>query len=403
MSTDRLMTVKPLHRLRLRALAAVVAVALGAMASPVASFVPSAGADAVSDKKAEAQQIAGKIYDLDLKVEQYAEAANGARVELDQLNAQMAAAQAKVDQAEAEQAVHRAELKAYAVDAYVHGEPPREVDVHIDPAGLVVDPRNSYLQAASANRQLLIDKLRTAEANLKTQLTALDDAKRAATAKADDLKQQQDEAQKAADELQGVKSRIDGELTALVQEAADEQAAAEREAAKREAEQGTLGTNPSTTPLPGPPSSSTDPSDNPPTTVYIPSRPIPPGPIPPPDTEGAKKAIEYARAQLGKPYIWGAEGPDAFDCSGLTMQAWKAGGVKMDHWTGSQYAQTRPIPLTEVQPGDLIFYNQFQHVALYIGDGKIIHAPHAGAVVYIEDMYYWRTTMAATRPGVPIS
>ena len=320
----------------------------------------------------------------------------------------MAAAQAKVDQAEAEQAKHRAELKSYALDAYVHGEPPKEVDTPFDPNGLVVDPRNSYLHAAAVNRQQLIDRLHTAEANLKTQITALDEAKRAAQAQADDLKQKQDEAQKAADELQGVKSRIDGELSALVEQAAAERAAAEREAAKREAEKGALsppGSDPSTAPLPAPPSSSSssDPGDHPPVTVYIPTRPIPPGPVPPPNTDGAKLAIEFARAQLGKPYVWGAEGPNAFDCSGLTMQAWKAGGVRMDHWTGSQYAQSRPIPLTEVEPGDLIFYNQYQHVALYICDGKIIHAPHTGAVVQIEDMYYWRTTMGATRPGVPTS
>jgi cell wall-associated NlpC family hydrolase len=80
------------------------------------------------------------------------------------------------------------------------------------------------------------------------------------------------------------------------------------------------------------------------------------------------------------------------------MQAWHAGGVVMEHWTGSQYAHTRPIPLTKVQPGDLVFYNGQQHVALYIGNGKIIHAPHTGAVVAIEDMYYWHTDMAATRP-----
>ena len=403
------MTTNSVPRRRIRALAAAVAVAVASVVAPLTTTTPIAGADAVSDKKAEAQQIAGKIYDLDLKIEQYAEAANGAQVALDQLNVQIVAAQAKVDEAEAEQAVHREELKAYAINAYVHGEPPAQVDTPFDPSGLVVDPRNSYLHAAAVNRQQLIDSLRKAEANLKTQIAALDEAKRAAIAQASDLKRKQDEAQKASDELQDVKSRVDGELNALVQQAEADRAAAEREAAKREAEQGVLGqpgSDPSTTPLPSPPSSgssSSDPADNPPVTIYIPTRPIPPGPVPPPNVEAAKKAIEYARAQLGKPYVWGAEGPNAFDCSGLTMQAWKAGGVQMDHWTGSQYAQSRPIPLTEVQPGDLIFYNQFQHVAIYIGDGKIIHAPHTGAVVQIEDMYYWRTTMGATRPGVPTS
>ena len=79
------------------------------------------------------------------------------------------------------------------------------------------------------------------------------------------------------------------------------------------------------------------------------------------------------------------------------MMAWRAGGLNLLHYTGSQYAQTRPIPLTAVQPGDLIFYNDFDHVALYIGNGKIIQAPHS-APVEIQDMYFWNTTMAATRP-----
>ena len=395
------MTANPTRRRHWRALAAGLSVVLVAVLSPIA-LTPTAHADEIDDKKAEAKQIAGQIYDLQEKIEVYAEAANGVQVELFGLVQQIAAGQAKVEQAERDQERHRQQLEAYAIDAYVYGEPPEQVDVQVDPNGINVDSRNSYLHAASINRQQLIDNLRIAEANLKTQLAALDQAKQAATAKADDLKQRQDDAQNAANKLQDLKGQVDGELASLVQQAQEAQAAAEREAAQRAAEQSALGTpntDPSSSP-PSPPSSSSDPSDNPPVTIYIPSRPIPPGPAPDPDTEGAAKAIEFAKQQLGKPYVWGAEGPNAYDCSGLTMQSWKAGGVTMDHWTGSQYAQTRPISLADVQPGDLIFYNQMQHVALYIGDGKIIHAPHAGATVQIEDMYYWRTNMAATRPGV---
>ena len=401
------MTAKSTPHPRRRALAAVVAIVLAAVSTPIA-ISSTAHADEISDKKAEAKQIAGQIFDLNEKIEQYAEAANGAQVQLFGLVQQIAAAQAKVDQAEQDQERHRQQLMAYAVDAYVYGQPPDQVDVQIDPNGATVDPRNSYLHAASVNRQQLIDSLRQAEANLKTQIATLEQAKQAAAAQAEDLKQRQDDAQKAADKLQSLKSQVDGELADLVEQAQEAQAAAEREAAKQAAEQGELaapdgGSSSSSSSSSGPsgsPSSSSDPADNPPVTIYIPSRPIPPGTPPDPDTEGAQKAIDFAKQQLGKPYIWGAAGPDSYDCSGLTMQAWKAGGVTMDHWTGSQYAQTRPIHLSDVQPGDLIFYNQMQHVALYIGDGKIIHAPHAGSTVQIEDMYYWRTDMAATRPGV---
>jgi cell wall-associated NlpC family hydrolase len=113
---------------------------------------------------------------------------------------------------------------------------------------------------------------------------------------------------------------------------------------------------------------------------------------------GAGAAISAAQSQLGKPYSWGAAGPDAYDCSGLTMYAWRAGGVNLDHYTGSQYGETTHIPLSAIQPGDLIFYNGMQHVALYVGGGRIIHAPHEGGVVEYDSLYYWNTSMVASRP-----
>src|SRR3954451_17107327 len=169
MSSDRPMTSKPADRLRRRAVAAGIAVVLMAVTTPLA-ITATAGADEIGDKKDQAQQIAGQIYDLNVKIEEFAEAANGAQVELFGLVQQIAAAQAKVDQAERDQERHRQQLQAYAIDAYVYGVPPEEVDVRVDPNGAVVDPRNSYLHAASVTRQQLIEDLRVAEANLKTQV-----------------------------------------------------------------------------------------------------------------------------------------------------------------------------------------------------------------------------------------
>jgi peptidoglycan DL-endopeptidase CwlO len=97
--------------------------------------------------------------------------------------------------------------------------------------------------------------------------------------------------------------------------------------------------------------------------------------------------------------VWGAAGPDAFDCSGLTAWAWRAGGVSLPHFSGAQYASTTHISMSAIQPGDLIFYESpDQHVALYVGGGQIIHAPHAGSVVKYDSIYYWNTTMMASRP-----
>lgn len=101
-----------------------------------------------------------------------------------------------------------------------------------------------------------------------------------------------------------------------------------------------------------------------------------------PASGGAGTAVAYAYAKLGSPYVWGAAGPNVFDCSGLTMQAWAAAGVSIPHFSGAQYGAGRPVAQSDLQPGDLVFfYNPSEHVGLYVGDGMVIHAPHPGSVV----------------------
>ena len=99
----------------------------------------------------------------------------------------------------------------------------------------------------------------------------------------------------------------------------------------------------------------------------------------------AAKAVQYALSQVGDRYVAAASGPSAFDCSGLTMTAWRQAGVSLPHYSRSQYSVTRRIPLSQAQPGDLVFYfgNGARHVGLYIGNGKMVHAanPRSGVLV----------------------
>jgi cell wall-associated NlpC family hydrolase len=94
--------------------------------------------------------------------------------------------------------------------------------------------------------------------------------------------------------------------------------------------------------------------------------------------------LAMARAQLGKPYQWAAEGPSSFDCSGLTKFVWHAAGVNLPHNSYAQQDATKAIPVSKMQPGDLVFYPG--HVGIYIGGGKMIHAPHTGADVEIAPL-----------------
>lgn len=104
----------------------------------------------------------------------------------------------------------------------------------------------------------------------------------------------------------------------------------------------------------------------------------------PPAVSGtAGKAVSYAWAQLGKRYVWGAAGPNTFDCSGLTMMAWKAAGVSLPHNAAQQWQKVRHISRSQLAPGDLVFYNGLGHVGIYIGNNQVIHAPNSRTVVKI--------------------
>lgn len=103
----------------------------------------------------------------------------------------------------------------------------------------------------------------------------------------------------------------------------------------------------------------------------------------------ADKALAFARAQIGKPYVWGATGPGSYDCSGLTQAAWKAAGVTLPRTTYDQVNAGTTVSLADARPGDLIFfYDDISHVGIYIGNGMMIHAPKPGAYVREESVYY---------------
>ncbi|MFG2940669.1 NlpC/P60 family protein [Streptomyces sp. NPDC048282] len=103
----------------------------------------------------------------------------------------------------------------------------------------------------------------------------------------------------------------------------------------------------------------------------------------------AAKAIAFARAQIGKPYVWGATGPGSYDCSGLSQAAWKAAGVSLPRTTYDQVNAGTTVSLADAQPGDLVFfYDDVSHVGIYIGNGMMIHAPKPGAYVREESIYY---------------
>ncbi|MBO3734307.1 C40 family peptidase [Glycomyces niveus] len=121
-----------------------------------------------------------------------------------------------------------------------------------------------------------------------------------------------------------------------------------------------------------------------------------PGPVY--DYEGSNAAVAFAFEQLGEPYVYGEAGPDEWDCSGLTQQAWAAAGRSLSHNAAMQWDETARISRDELQEGDLVFYNDLAHVGMYIGDGEIIHAPNSTTVVKIVDIDYGGSIVGYGRP-----
>lgn len=130
----------------------------------------------------------------------------------------------------------------------------------------------------------------------------------------------------------------------------------------------------------------------------------PPVSVPPTGSGGAAAAVQWAFAEIGKPYVWGAAGPDSFDCSGLAQYVWGRAGVYLPHYTVSQYDSAPRVSRSDLQPGDLVFFPGSDgtwsapgHVGIYVGGGMMIDAPYTGADVR-EEPVWWGQFVGAVRP-----
>ncbi|TYL54855.1 NlpC/P60 family protein [Nocardioides sp. BGMRC 2183] len=257
------------------------------------------------------------------------------------------------------------------------------------------------------------EKYTTAADEAEKAETAADQAATAATDAATVAREARDDASAAAsaaatvatstaarkDRLVRRLARLQGVTVELVRER--QERAEERARAQQEEDRPAPGDDVPTAPEP-----SQDPSNEPepqPETQPDPQPDPDDGGDIPPASGGASAAIAFARAQLGEPYRWAAAGPSAWDCSGLTMGAWQAGGKSLPHYSVAQYEASTPISPSQLQPGDLVFWgdgspSSIYHVALYTGNGMIIHAPRTGRPVTEESMYYWIAPDYYARP-----
>jgi cell wall-associated NlpC family hydrolase len=331
---------------------------------------PAAGAAPVDDKRAEAASIQDAIEANGRRIGELAEQFNGAQLRLEQAQAAIDAAQARIDAARAEVARIKELVALRAAAVYRRAVQGRSLDgIDYDSAQDLLSRRHYAAKQAGADDELL-DQLAKAQRELAAEKQAAETARAEAAAEQQQIETTRADVEAANAEQQALLEQVNGELQALVaEEQRRRDAAAASDARSRYSGGGGAG-NPE----------------------LFPDLPAP--------GAAAAAAIDFARAQLGKPYVYAASGPDAYDCSGLTMAAYRAAGISLPHYSGAQYSMLPKVPLGSMQPGDLVFWGPggSNHVGLYIGDGLMIHAPHTGDVVKIAGVY--GSPVGAARPGV---
>ena len=355
----------------------------------------AAGADAIADKRAQAARIAQQLEADGERLSQLDEQFNQARLAATTVNQKAAAAKAELAQADAALGAAQQRAKAQAVDAYVSGGG-LAASTLTSRANLAGDPsrRDQYVAAIVGAQHDAIDALKQARSEVDARRADAHNAQQAANAALAKVNASRSAAAAVQQSEQATLKNVQGELTALV--VAEQQRRAAADAAKAQALAAKRATAAATakpsTAVPTKPGSSTP-------TTRRPSGPSEPSGPPPAVSSGAAAAVQKAKDQLGKPYEYGASGPDSYDCSGLTMVAWKAGGVSLPHSAEAQYNSIAHVSTSALQPGDLLFYGSpIHHVGIYVGNGQMIEAPQTGEVVRYASI--WRSDLVgAGRPA----
>jgi peptidoglycan DL-endopeptidase CwlO len=257
----------------------------------------------------------------------------------------------------------------------------------------------THAAAAAAQRgaveSLLADR-QDEITELETQIQAAEEREEAERQRREEERLRREAERRAQEQAEEeARQQAAAEARAAQQQQEADEEAARQAAAEREREAAAASADSSSSSASSASSASSDSSGNSSGNSSAAPAPAPspspsPEPAPAPSARrSAQVAVDTALAQVGKPYQWGGSGPNSFDCSGLTSFAWRAAGVDITRTSRSQWAATKRISRSDLQPGDLVFYSRsgpagISHVAMYIGNGQIVEASRAGIPVRVS-------------------
>ncbi len=386
----------------------------------------SASADGVGDQQQKVQQIADQLDAISNQISQLADDYNHAQVDKDELDAEIVTSQAKVEAQQAELDTLQATLGEIAVGKYTAGSDAALSPVFSDAASYSdAQQRNELNRLSIDNGVGDVDQAAALADDLAKEKAALDVKQHQAAALVKELADKQGQATTLQAQYTTQYADAKAELGNLIEQerqrreaaavaaaaaaskaaqdkaAADFRAKAAAAAAQTRAAAAAPAAAPAATPAATAPSSNVTSAPRGGGSVpAAPSAPAAPAPAPPPPSSRAAGAVAAAYSQLGVPYVFAASSPGvAFDCSGLTKWAWGTVGVSLPHFAASQYSTTPHVSRDQIQPGDLLYYHSpIGHVAIYIGNGQLIHAPRTGDVVKISTVN-WGSVVGISRPG----
>ncbi|MGW6283222.1 NlpC/P60 family protein [Kribbella sp. NPDC055071] len=318
-----------------------------------------------ADPKPTLQQAKAQVAELQHKAEIAGEGANDLRGQIDASTARVNALRAGIAQQQTQVDTVKRQIGSLAVAGYQSSGMSTTAQLLLSQNPDQFLSQASTAQAFAGQQDAALRRYQEAQGKLtdlqageQTELASLTAVRDKQAALVKQIQTNLDAAQKVLDKLTG------DERARIEQENADEEAKARSERPTRSGQR-TDDTN-----LPNVPASGR-----------------------------ASIAVQAALSQLGDSYVWGADGPDSFDCSGLMMYAWGKAGVSLSHSSKAQAGEGRRVSKSQLMPGDLIFYySPISHVAMYLGNGRIVHAPRPGTSVRIAQMDEMPFN-TAVRPG----
>jgi cell wall-associated NlpC family hydrolase len=385
-----------------------------AAASPAtAATSPTTSAPSISGLQTRAQELAGQIAANGRTLDELSASFEAAQIRFQKLTAQQAGLRQSMSEAQTNVTTARQALKDQALLAYLAGGAP--IIAYLpDHPGLDPSLTVAYAEIVTGGQKNAVDAYRASLDSLSRQKAQLDSTTEQVQVTLQTIQSDRSQASATMAAQKQTLSQLKGQLAVEVArfQARQQAAAQARQKAELAASVAPPVRHPTSTTTtaprpsvtrrapstaraprnPGRPSTTT-------TTTTTSAATTPPTGPPPPQAPGANAALSYARAQLGKPYQWGGAGPDSFDCSGLVMMAWSQAGIDFPHLAQDQYNMTAREPLSDLVPGDLVFFgtpDNVYHVGIYIGNGNMIDAPETGENVSVSSIF-WDNLLGAGR------